>query len=46
MRFAILDILKEKQDITAEDLVQLGMFTEETRYHSYLFGLIREDVAN
>lgn len=46
MRFAILDILKEKQDITAEDLVRLGMFTEETRYHSYLFGLIREDVAN
>ena len=32
MRFAILDILKEKQDITAEDLVRLGMFTEETRY--------------
>ena len=46
MRFAILDILKEKQDITAEDLVRLGMFTEETRYHSYLFGLIRENVAN
>ena len=44
-RFAILDVLKEKQYITAEDLMQIGVFTEETRYHPFFFGLFKEDVA-
>ena len=44
-RFAILDVLKKKQDITAEDLIQIGIFTEETRYHPFFFGLFKEDVA-
>ena len=44
-RFEILNILKEKQYITAEDLMQIGVFTEETRYHPFFFGLFKEDVA-
>jgi len=45
-RFAILNILKTKNAITAEDLVELGLYTEETRYHRFFFGLFREDIAN
>ena len=44
-RFAMLDILKEKQEITAEDLIALGLYTEENRYHPFFLGLLKEDVA-
>ena len=44
-RFAMLDILKEKHGITAEDLIDLGLYTEETRFHPFFFGLFKEDVA-
>lgn len=36
-RFAILDILKAKRDITAEDLIAIGVYTEEMRYHPFFF---------
>ena len=45
-RFAMLDILKEKQNITAEDLIDLGLYTEETRYRPFFFELLKEDVAS
>lgn len=32
-------------NITAEDLIGLGFFTEETRYASLLFGLLKQDIA-
>ena len=44
-RFAMLDILKEKQEITAEDLIDLGLYTEGNRYHPFFLGLLKEDVA-
>ena len=44
-RFAMLDILKEKQEITAEDLIALGLYTEGNRYHPFFLGLLKEDVA-
>ena len=44
-RFAILDHLKKGQGITAEDLIRLGIFTEETRYVPGFLGF-RDDVAS
>ena len=44
-RFSILNVLKEKGTITAEDMIELGLYTEDTRYNYYFFGIIREDVA-
>ena len=45
-RFAVLDHLKKNEDISAEDLINFGIFTEETRYVLAFFGLFREDVAS
>ena len=43
--FAILDILKKNQGITAQDLIAMGLYSDGTRYNQFFFGFMKEDVA-